>query len=90
MAIKIDIVDFCVDKQTWISESTEKDLGLFLSRLQVANLKETLIYTKNLAGEHMNMEKYLNTQKLGTFKVRITSGTGNAPTMVTIIRAYNQ
>ena len=89
MAIKIDIVDFFIDKQRWISESTEEDLGSFLSRLQVANLKETLIYGKNLAGERMNMEKYLNTQKLGTFRVRITS-TGDEPRMVTIVRAYNQ
>ena len=90
MAIKIHTVDFFVDKHTWLPEPTEKELSAYLNRLQVANLKETLMHCTNLNGDRMNMEKYLNSIELGTFLVRTESGGTNTATRVTIIRAYNE
>ena len=85
--IKIDIVDFYTDRHTWIPEPTEKELGKFLSRLQVAHLKETLTYNKDLNGNSMNMETYLNSQDLGAFKVIVKTSI-NSETFISIIRAY--
>ncbi len=87
MAIKIQTVDFHVDKHTWLPEPTEKELAVFLTRLQVANVRETLICCTNLDGERMNMETYLNSQNIGAFLVRTTSGD---PIKITIIRAYEE